>query len=298
MSKMSLVLCKKSAQSKIFTLEDLFRERRTSLGIGKILAPQGLKKSFSKYSIQCSRRIAVCRYQEGAIIILSSGAKEKLLALPDSSCQEFFANLIFCRTALLIFAQSKTGPASLKRLVQYHHMPVAVSSLHENILESRLKGLIEEKINKRVSIHGVALEVQGRGILITGPSGIGKTSTAIQSVSDGNIWIADDLAVIQKNNRDQLIVSGHGKIRNYFHTNQTGIMNVNRIVHASHIKKKAVLAAVIDVIRTDAAGVFFRPTKKRILETWLPSVQISIPQTGYLDKKMLHQATQKLIEVL
>lgn len=279
------------------TLEDIFRDRLPFLGIRHIVEPQGLKKPLSRLPIKCSRSIRRAYHQEGAIIILSCGAKEKLLALPDPLSQEFFANLIFCKTALLIFAQSMTWPASLKKQLKHHHLPAVISSLHENLLESRIKAILQEKINKRVTVHGVALEIQGRGILITGASGIGKTTAALQVMSEGYAWIADDLTVIKKNQSGQLMISGHRKIKKYFHTGETGIIAVDHVLNAAQIKNRTALSAVIDVIRTDADDVFTQFVEKNILETRLPCLRIGIPRAGYFDKNLLKWATQKLKEV-
>ena len=294
---MSPVLCDKSSQNTMVTLEDIFRDRLPFLGIRHIVEPQGLKKPLSRLPIKCSRSIRRAYHQEGAIIILSCGAKEKLLALPDPLSQEFFANLIFCKTALLIFAQSMTWPASLKKQLKHHHLPAVISSLHENLLESRIKAILQEKINKRVTVHGVALEIQGRGILITGASGIGKTTAALQVMSEGYAWIADDLTVIKKNQSGQLMISGHRKIKKYFHTGETGIMAVDHVLNAAQIKTRTALSAVIDVIRTDADDVFTQLIEKNILETRLPCLRIGIPRAGYFDKNLLKRATQKLKEV-
>lgn len=279
------------------TLEDILRDRLPFLGIRHIVEPQGLKKPFSGLPITCSRRIRLAHHQEGAIIILSCGAKEKLLALPDPLSREFFANLIFCKTALLIFAQSTTWPASLKKRLKHHHLPAVISSLHENLLESRIKAILQEKINKRVTVHGVALEIQGRGILITGASGIGKTTAALQVMSEGYAWIADDLTVIKKNQSGQLMISGHRKIKKYFHTGETGIIAVDHVLNAAQIKTRTALSAVIDVIRTDADDVFTQLIEKNILETRLSCLRIGIPRAGYFDKNLLKWATQKLKEV-
>lgn len=293
---MSLVLCKKSSQNKIVTLESIFRDRLPSLGIREILTSQGLKKPLSNPYIKNCRRIVTAHHQEGAIIILSSRAQEKLMALTDPLRQKFLANLTF-KTPLLIFAQCIAWRTPLKKLLKRHHLPAAISSLHENLLESRIKAIIQEKIKKCVTVHGVALEIQGRGILITGASGIGKTTAALQVMSEDYAWIADDRAVIKKNKSGQLIVSGHREIKNYVHTEQIGIVAVDRILNAAQIKAKTTLTAVIEVIRTEVDDVFFQFIEKDILETKLPCLQIGIPRTGYLDKNLLRQATQKLKEV-
>ena len=295
---MSLVRCKERPQIKMVNLEEIFQDRLSSLGIREIFAPRGLMKAFETFHIKRCRKIMITHHQQGEIIIFSSAAKEKLMALDDPLREEYFANLSLCKAALLIFSQSMTLPGPLKKLFKHYDIPVAISSHHEDLLESRIKEIIQEKINQCVTVHGVALEIQGRGILITGASGIGKTTSAIQMISEGSIWIADDRAVIKKNNKGQLIISGHRKIKKYFHTGETGIMAVDRMFNASQIKNKTTLIAVIDVNRTDADDVSFQCTEKNILEARLPCMRMRIPCTGYLDKNLLKKAVQKLKEVV
>ena len=294
---MSLVPCNKSSQNKNITLNNIFQDRLPFLGIREISALQGLEKGFAGFFIKHCRRVALTHHKEGAIIILSSGAKEKLMALSDPLRQEYFAHLILCKTALLIFAQSMTLPACLKKQLRRHRLPTAISSLHENLLESRIKAILQEKIKKYVTVHGVALEYRGRGILIRGASGIGKTTTALQVISAGYAWIADDRAVIQKKPCGKLFVSGHRKIKKYFHTGETGIMVVDQILNTSQIKNKAELAFVIDVIRTGNDDSTFQLIETEIMETRLPLIQVSISRSGYLDQNLLTKGIQKLNEV-
>lgn len=293
MSKMSPVLCKKSSHHQMATLENIFQDRLPLLGIRDIFAPQSWKKTFVRPHIKLCRRVEKAHYREGAIIILTPGAREKLIALTDPLRKEYLANLVFCKAALLIFAQSMTLPASLRKLLKTHHLPTASSAFHESLLESRIKSIIQEKIKKSITVHGVALEIQGRGLLIIGPSGIGKTTTAIQAVNDGYIWIADDVAVLNEKN-GELFMAGHRKIRNYLHTRQTGIVAVNRILRVPDVKTRTVLTAMIDLIRTDTDDVYFQLVDKDVLETRLPCLRIGIPRTGYFNKNLLKKATLKL----
>lgn len=294
---MSLVPFKKSQQNKIVTLEHVFRDRLTFLGIRKTMEFRGLKKPFAGLYVKGCRRIVITPYREGAILILSSGAKKKLMALDESSRQEFYAHLRCCNTAMLILSESRALPVSLKNDLSHYHLTAAVSSLHENLLESRIKAVIQEKLKKCVAVHGVALEIQGRGILITGASGVGKTTTALQAASEGSFWIADDLVVIKKNQIGQLMISGHRKIKKYFHTGQTGIAPVDSVLKSSQIKSKTKLAAVINVIRKDGDGTNYRCIEKNIMETRLPLIQIMIPRTGFFNKNLLEEGLLKLKEV-
>ncbi len=285
--------CEKKSPHQKVTLKILFQDRLTFSGIHHIFAPQSWKKTFSRPHVKFCRTLQKVRYREDALLILTPGAQIKLIALTDPLRREYFDHLISCKPALMIFAQCRTLPPSLKKLFKDHHVPIAVSLFHENLLESRIKAIIQEKIKKCVTLHGVALQIQGKGILITGASGIGKTSTAIQAVQDGYCWIADDVAVLHKQN-DQLFICGHRKIKNYLHTRQTGIVSVDALLQASAIKSKTKLTAMIDVFRTDTDVVTFQVMDKEILGARLPCLQIGIPRAGYLDKNLLKKASEIL----
>jgi len=288
---------KKSIPNNPVTLENIFQDRLSSLGIREIYNPRDWKKSFPGPFIKCVGRIAIAPYREGTILIFSFGAQEKLTALGDAYCREYFTHLSFCKAALLVFCQSTTLPDFLKKQIHCHHLPVAVSSLHANLLESRSKAIVQEKIKKCLTVHGVVLENHGRGILITGQSGVGKTTAALQAVREGYIWIADDRAVIKKHQSGRLFISGHSKIKDYFHTAETGIADIGLILKASQIKNKTALVAVIDVIRTDGADGDVQLLTTEIMEIRLPVIKITIPRTGFFNKNLLETAMQKLNEV-
>ncbi len=150
---------------------------------------------------------------------------------------------------------------------------------------------------KCVSLHGVAIETGGKGVLITGASGIGKTTATLGAMTPEYFWIADDLAVIRKDPAGALIMTGHRKIKKYLHTDQTGIIEVIRLLPATQIKNKTRLAALIDVVRTDADAVSSNLLEEEILETQLPCLRISIPRAGYFNQNLLKNAISRIQEV-
>lgn len=148
-----------------------------------------------------------------------------------------------------------------------------------------------------MSLHGVALEACGIGILITGASGIGKTTAALEAMEAGYFWIADDLALIGKDQNNALMMTGHRKIQRYLHTEQTGIIPVSALFSDSQIKTKSRLHAVIDVTRKKTNVVVYERRVREILAKRLPCLQISIPLDGYFHQGLLHEAISQLQEV-
>lgn len=286
-----------SEHHKKVTVADFFRDRLPSLGIREIAAKRGWEKTLIAPFVKTCHNIIVTHHRDDAIMILSPRAHLRLEAIGGTRLQGYLDHLVSCKTMLVILAQCARLPDFLKNKFKQHRLPMAFSPLHENVLESRIKAIIQEKIKRCITVHGVVLEHQGGGILITGPSGIGKTTAAMRVVPEGYRWIADDRAVIKKNKRDGLLISGHPHIKNSLHTDATGIVNVNLILNTSQIKKRAVLTAIIDVIRTSADKGSCRLVKKNILGERLPCLRINIPGTGYLDKTMLLKAIQKLEKV-
>ena len=50
---------------------------------------------------------------------------------------------------------------------------------------------------RHVVVHGTAVRWQGRGILLRGPSGIGKSDLALRLIERGALLVADDLVRIE-----------------------------------------------------------------------------------------------------
>lgn len=293
---MSLAQCKRRSQNKVINPEQIFRDRLPYLGIQKILQPRLLKKPFRDLYVKRCRRIVIAKRREGAILILSSGVKNRLMAGDDAARAEFFSNLIRCETAMLVFSDSSALPVSLSTELKHYQLPAAAASLNDHLLESRIKAVLQEKIKNRITVHGVALEVRGRGILITGASGIGKTTTALRAVSKDCLWIADDLAVIKKKQTGELIISGHPKIKKLVHTPRRGIMPVDSVLKLPQIKGKTRLAGVIELIRADTGETNWKLIEKKIIETSLPFIRMTIPRTGFFNKNLLEKAILKLNE--
>jgi Serine kinase of the HPr protein, regulates carbohydrate metabolism len=141
-----------------------------------------------------------------------------------------------------------------------------------------------------VNFHGVVFECQGRGILITGASGIGKTTSALVLVKEGNYWIADDIAVVKRNQKGELIARGHAKIKNLLHTKETGIVPVKKILDSNRIKKQTTLAGIIEVRKASLSRFSLDSREMEILGTKLPCVQVRIPSSGYFNKNLLKKA--------
>jgi len=177
-----------------------------------------------------------------------------------------------------------------------NNIPVAASEYNEYYLRSILKAIIREKLQNIIYLHGVLLEADGKGVLITGASGIGKTTAALNFASKEYCWVADDVVVIKKNAKGKLIAGGHKKTRDYIHTEITGIIPAAGVFDMDRIKRNTRLAAVIETAKTDTKSVLLTKEKKEILGMELPCLRVNIPSAGYFDKNLLKKSLELLFK--
>ena len=241
-------------------------------------------------NVKCYRRLSSSHKKNlvPTIAIITPQALNKLCVQGVNSYASLFKNIV-----CIVIARSKKVPDLMKNMAAAKHIPIASSVFDEYYLESSIKGLIREKVHKKTSIHGVVIETNGRGILIAGASGIGKTTAALEYVQKEGYWIADDLAVIRKNSQGELIARGHAKIKKYLHYGQEGIIPVERMLAAGKIKKETKLSAIIHLERAAVKGKVLSETKRKILDIALPCLNISISASGYFNENLLEKMISK-----
>ena len=277
--------------NKILSVENILQGSSEKIGLNEIFATTGLIKEVSALKVRCYRRLSFSLKKNllPTIAIITPQAVNQLCSKGINSYVSLFTNIVF-----IVIAKSQYVPDLLKTIAETKHIPIAASDFDEYYLESSLKGLIRERVDKKTVIHGVVIETCGMGIIIVGASGIGKTTSALEYVQKGNYWIADDLVVIRKNIKGELIARGHAKIKKYLYYEKEGIIPVKKILDAGKIKKWTKLSAVIDVARTNIKGNSFSETKREILGTTLPCLKINISTSGYFNENLLEKMVKKL----
>ncbi|MCE5266203.1 MAG: hypothetical protein LLG97_22055 [Deltaproteobacteria bacterium] len=126
------------------------------------------------------------------------------------------------------------------------------ASLHDPfLLHSRLTGLLRELGERTVMVHGVLVRLSGRGVLIMGESGIGKTSTGLALMHSEHRWVADD-AVILEGKRDTLYGRGHERSRGWIAVRGRGILRAEELLGPKRLLGRSRVDVIIRL--TAAAG--------------------------------------------
>ena len=113
-------------------------------------------------------------------------------SLRDISRQDAIRQLYSHSPACIIVAENRSIPTFLKRKCNENTIPLFSSPLPSNKLTDSLHYYLANLFADVLTLHGVFMEVNALGVLITGPSGVGKSELALELITRGHRLIADD----------------------------------------------------------------------------------------------------------
>jgi serine kinase of HPr protein (carbohydrate metabolism regulator) len=281
---------------KKLTLKEIFQGSSSALGIKEIFFTAGFKKEISAIEIRYINKIpfALSKNSHPFIGIISPQALSQRVTI-DVNKGKKIPECLFPEELLFLFITNSSAiPTLFKKNIQKYQISAAASEFDKYYLKSCLIRLLCEKLQETVYFHGAVFETRGKGILLTGISGIGKTTAVLDYVRKNNYWVADDFALVNKNYKGELVARSHKKIRNLVHTTKTGIISVDKLINPDRIKKYTRLSAVIEVTRDETSDYLVTRGRKQILKCLLPCYRINISQGSYFDKNLLKMCVEQL----
>lgn len=100
---------------------------------------------------------------------------------------------------------------------------------------------------KTIKMHCVAMQMNGYGLLIMGPSGVGKSELALDLIQKGHKFIGDDVIEVSKQNNK--IYASHAKELGFnLHQRQIGIINIKDLYKLQAVIEISQIHLVIEMI--------------------------------------------------
>ena len=160
----------------------------------------GLARSTSSIRVQRYEKAEGFRewiIPDAALVITPQYISE-LTSIPSESRKKIFQAIISNRIPLIAISETDTVPGLMASFSESYGIPVFASVYDEFLLESRLSGLLREKLENSISMHGTLVSVSGLGVMLTGDSGTGKTECSLKLAERGHRWVADDAVEIER----------------------------------------------------------------------------------------------------
>lgn len=158
------------------------------------------------------------------------------------------ASVLFTEeTPAIIFSKNFAVPEQMIELALESGVPLLRSEKETSVLFSTLFNYLQEELSPIESVHGVLVDVNGIGVLITGKSSIGKSETALELINRSHQLIADDRVDIFEKEVGMLIGRAPELLRQFIEIRGIGIINVVEMFGARAYRHKKRISLIVEL---------------------------------------------------
>lgn len=153
------------------------------------------------------------------------------------------------RTAGVVVANGENPGAALTAAAERAAMPLLATPIASPVVIDHLQYYLTRALARRVTVHGVYMEVMGMGILITGESGIGKSELALELLSRNHRLISDDAVEFIRVAPDVLVGQCPAALSDYLEVRGLGILDVRLMFGETAVRHKKRLHMIVRMVQ-------------------------------------------------
>lgn len=238
------------------TVRKFFEHSGVALGLELCAGESGLQNLLRSTRIQ-KPGLALAGYtrfvHHDRIQILGETELSYLATMTDPQRHEAVRRLLECRLACVIVTKGLDIFQELLDGCDAFDTPLFRTRLRSSQVIRRTLAYLDDLLAPRCSVHGVLVDVNGVGVLITGASGIGKSECALDLVERGHRLVADDVVEIRRRGED-LVGQAASMIQHLIEVRGLGILNIAELygVAATRLHKRIELHIELEAWRPDA----------------------------------------------
>ena len=126
--------------------------------------------------------------------------------------------------------------------------PLLLANDRSSISINALHALLDDRLAPRIRLHGVLVDVFGVGLLLVGPSAIGKSETALDLVMRGHRLVADDAVECDYRPPGMVFGGAAELLRYHLEVRGLGILNVKDLFGVTAIRERKRIDVVVSLV--------------------------------------------------
>ncbi|NCB33540.1 MAG: HPr(Ser) kinase/phosphatase [Erysipelotrichia bacterium] len=184
------------------------------------------------------------------VVIIGNKEESFIKSLSEDEQRGRYPYITDGLTPCIIITHNNPVPWVLQEIAAQQNFPIFRTPLDTYRVMADLITFLDEKLAPEDTISGVLMAVYGRGILITGESGLGKSEAALELIRDGQVLIADDRVDVQKVHNT---IFGHAPelLKGMLELRGVGIIDVERMYGANFLSDTHQVDMVITLVHFD-----------------------------------------------
>lgn len=150
------------------------------------------------------------------------------------------------RISSILLTKGLEPPPELIAFCNANGIPLLQTSLVSSKAITAISRHLESLLAPETTLHAVAMELHGIGVLMIGPSGIGKSECALDLITRGHRLVADD-AVKVKRIDGRIEASAPELTREHLELHGLGILNIREMFGFSAICERSCIELCIEL---------------------------------------------------
>jgi len=263
------------------TVEEFVKESRSDLGLEVIRGHEYLNNKIGSAQVQ---KLGTALFGTSSVIypdrVQIAGRTESnyLKSMEEEERSIAIQRMRKYKICCVVIVQDAVIPEEILQLSCERHIPFIQGGQESD--PGKIALWLENRFARRITLHGGFLEVYGLGVLIIGPSGIGKSECALELVLKGHRMIADDYVEITRRADGQVWGEGGKTLRHHIELRGLGIIDIKELYGISAISAAHNIDFVVRLERWKADGDYERlgieKSSMDILGVSLPVIDIPV----------------------
>jgi HPr kinase/phosphorylase len=158
---------------------------------------------------------------------------------------EAIARITGNRAVALIISRGQKPPGDLLEACEEMQTPLWTSTRPGHEILTYLQYHLARALARRMTLHGVFMEVYSIGVLITGESGAGKSELALELITRGHRLIADDAPEFTQIAPDVIDGTCPEMLQDCLEVRGLGILNVREMFGDTSVKRNKYLRLIV-----------------------------------------------------
>ena len=214
------------------------------------------------------------------IIVIGNKESEFIRTMTEEEQRTRFPMITDGLTPMIIITRNNELPPILKEIADSQDFPIVRTNMETYRLVTDLITFLDEKMADEDTISGTLMSVYGKGVLISGESGMGKSETALELIRDGQVLVSDDRVDVE-HVHNKIFGYAPDIIKGLLEIRGIGIIDVEKMFGASAMANRSEVNMVIELVKSSAADEYNRigdetPHYTRILDVLIPTIVLPV----------------------